>query len=97
MSLKQIHRRLLTIVGLGFIFGPAVRGGALGVYRSSVSLAIIISTAIAGLIFAVSPSTPYWVGALLSIVALLPALLLPFHLRQQKAVIRQQQSAVSGP
>ena len=53
-----------------------VRGGVLGVYQSTVSLAIIFSTAVAGTIFALDPTYPYWVGAGLSLLVLLPALLL---------------------
>jgi len=49
------------------------RGGVLGVYQSSASLAIIFSTAIAGAIFSLNPSLPYWIGAALSLVVVLPA------------------------
>lgn len=41
------------------------RGGILGLYQSSVSLAIIIGSAIAGVLFAINPRMPYWVGAIL--------------------------------
>ena len=99
---------LFFAMGMGLMMPPlqslatqavpdAVRGGALGVYQSSVSLATIVSTAIAGTIFAVNPTMPFWVGALLSLLALLPALLIPYQLRRQRAAISGQQSAVSGP
>jgi len=53
-----------------------LRGGVLGLYQSSVSLSTIVSTAVAGVIFALNPTAPYWAGALLSFVALLPAIVL---------------------
>jgi MFS transporter, DHA1 family, tetracycline resistance protein len=52
------------------------RGGALGLYQSSVSLATIFSTALAGVIFAWRPVAPYWFGAGLSLLVVLPGLLL---------------------
>jgi DHA1 family tetracycline resistance protein-like MFS transporter len=66
-----------------------IRGGVLGVYQSSVSLAIIVSTAIAGALFARSPALPYGAGAALSFVAILPALLLPAQIRRQKQALSQ--------
>lgn len=51
-----------------------VRGGVLGIFQSTTSLAVIISTAIAGVIFAYHPTLPYWLGALLSLVLIVPAL-----------------------
>jgi DHA1 family tetracycline resistance protein-like MFS transporter len=51
-----------------------MRGGVLGVYQSMVSLATIISTAIAGMIFAFNVTAPFWVGSVLSVLALFPAL-----------------------
>jgi predicted MFS family arabinose efflux permease len=66
-----------------------VRGGVLGVYQSSVSLAIIFSTAIAGSLFARDPALPFVFGALISLLALLPALLLPRQLHRQKEALGQ--------
>jgi MFS family permease len=54
----------------------SVRGGVLGVYQSSVSLATIVSTAIAGAIFSINPIIPYWIGASLSLIVVLPGLIL---------------------
>lgn len=54
----------------------ADRGGALGLYQSSISLATIFSTGVAGLIFAWQPAAPYWFGAALSLLVVAPALLL---------------------
>jgi MFS transporter, DHA1 family, tetracycline resistance protein len=50
------------------------RGAVLGLYQSSVSLATIFSTALAGLIFAWQPVAPYWVGAALTLLVVVPAL-----------------------
>ncbi|MFW6097599.1 MAG: MFS transporter, partial [Chloroflexota bacterium] len=88
---------LFFAIGMGLLMPPlqslttqtvpdSLRGGALGVYQSSVSLATIVSTAVAGTIFAINPTMPFWVGALLSLLALVPALLLAYQIRQKKAV-----------
>ena len=53
-----------------------VRGGVLGLYQSTVSLATIFSTALGGVLFAVTPATPYWVGGVLSAVIIIPTLYL---------------------
>jgi multidrug resistance protein len=52
-----------------------VRGGVLGLYQSTVSLATIFSTALGGIIFAQNPRYPYWWGAGLSLFAIVPAYL----------------------
>ena len=52
------------------------RGGVLGVYQSSISLSIIVSTAVSGVLFAISPTVPYWVAGILAAVAFLPAVVL---------------------
>jgi len=78
---------LIFAVGMGLMMPPlqslatrtvddSMRGGVLGVYQSSVSLATIISTAIAGVIFSIDPTFPYWIGALLSFLVVIPALIL---------------------
>jgi len=53
-----------------------LRGGVLGVYQSTVSLATIISSAIAGTIFMLDPTWPYLIGGLLSFAVLPLALYL---------------------
>ena len=74
-------------VGLGLAMPPLqslatttvadeLRGGVLGLYQSSVSLSTIISTAVAGAIFALNPTTPYWIGGSLSVAVVVPALFL---------------------
>ncbi len=50
-----------------------VRGGVLGLYQSTVSLATIFSTALGGVIFAQNPRYPYWAGMTLSLFTLIPA------------------------
>ena len=53
-----------------------LRGGVLGVYQSVISISTIMSTAVSGVLFAMSPQTPYWAGVGLSLLALIPALFL---------------------
>ncbi|HZD56934.1 MAG TPA: MFS transporter [Anaerolineales bacterium] len=78
---------LFFAVGMGLMMPPlqslatrtvdeTIRGGVLGLYQSSVSLATILSTAIAGVIFSVQPTLPYWIGAALSLAVLIPAIVL---------------------
>ncbi len=47
------------------------RGGVLGMFQSSVNLSTIISTAIAGVLFARGPTIPYWTGAATSFLMVL--------------------------
>ena len=49
-----------------------VRGGVLGLYQSAVSLSTIFGTALGGVLFAIGPSMPYWVGGILA-AAVIPA------------------------
>jgi DHA1 family tetracycline resistance protein-like MFS transporter len=75
---------LFFAVGMGLTMPPlqtlatrtvdeSLRGGVLGVVQSAVSLAIILSTAIAGVIFSAGATLPFWSGAILSLAAILPA------------------------
>jgi len=75
---------LFFAVGMGLMMPPlqslatrtvdeSNRGGVLGVYQSAASLAIILSTAVAGSIFVVNPRLPFWFGALLSLLVVYPA------------------------
>jgi DHA1 family tetracycline resistance protein-like MFS transporter len=52
------------------------RGGVLGIYQSTLSLSIIISSAIGGVLFAMSATMPYWVSAIVAAIALIPAIIL---------------------
>lgn len=78
---------VLFAMGMGLMMPPLqslatksvsdnVRGGVLGLYQSIINLSIIISTAVGGVFFAMSPSAPYWIGTIISVVVLIPALLL---------------------
>lgn len=78
---------VLFAIGMGLLMPPLQslatrtvadeqRGAVLGFYQSVVSLATIISTAVAGIIFNVNPTTPFWIGAALSLAAVLPAVVL---------------------
>jgi len=75
---------LFFAVGMGLMMPPLQslstrtveeinRGGVLGLYQSAASLAIIFSTAVAGAIFTVDPALPFWIGAILSLIVVLPA------------------------
>jgi len=76
---------LFFAIGMGLTVPPlqtlaihtvdeSLRGGVLGVFQSALSLAIIFSTSIAGVIFTAGPRLPFWTGAILSLAAILPAL-----------------------
>jgi MFS family permease len=75
---------LFFAMGMGLMMPPLqslstrtvpdeVRGGVLGLYQSTISLATIFSTALGGVIFALNPRYPYWTGMSLSLFALVPA------------------------
>ena len=75
---------VLFPIGMGLMMPPLqslstrtvpdeVRGGVLGLYQSTISLATIFSTALGGIIFAWNPRYPYWLGVGLSLLALVPA------------------------
>ena len=74
-------------VGSGFMMPPLqslatktvddeLRGGVLGIYQSSISLSIIFSSAVAGIIFAASATLPYWIGGFLGLLVFIPAIIL---------------------
>jgi DHA1 family tetracycline resistance protein-like MFS transporter len=78
---------LFFAIGMGLMMPPLQslsthtvpdqrRGWVLGVYQSVISLAIIISTAIAGSIFAAHPTYPYWIGGILTLLVPIPAAIL---------------------
>ena len=75
---------ILFPVGMGLMMPPLqslstrtvadeVRGGVLGLYQSTISLATIFSTALGGIVFAINPRYPYWLGMVLSLLVLVPA------------------------
>jgi DHA1 family tetracycline resistance protein-like MFS transporter len=53
-----------------------LRGGVLGWYQAAASLSIILSTSLAGTLFAASPTMPYWVSGTTTLLLLIPAFLL---------------------
>lgn len=64
------------------------RGGVLGLYQSSINLSTIVSTALGGYIFQISPTSPYWVGGIISLLVVIPALGL---VRWRKTQVAAQQ------
>ncbi len=54
----------------------AVRGGVLGIFQSAQSLAIILGTAFAGVLFTVGPQVPNTVAFGVSLFSVMPALLI---------------------
>lgn len=82
-----VFAAVIYAVGSGFMMPPLqslatgtvddeLRGGVLGVYQSSISLSIIFSTAVAGVIFAASATLPYWIGGFLGLLVFIPAIVL---------------------
>ena len=71
----------------------SLRGGVLGVFQSAISLAIIFSTAVAGIIFTLGFTLPFWTGAILSLVAILPAVRVMRRSKQGALVPRPTPSA----
>ncbi len=63
-----------------------LRGGVLGVYQSTISVAVIVSTAVAGTLFALDATFPYWLASGLGLVALIPAVLLYRRMGKVKGV-----------
>ena len=53
-----------------------LRGGVLGLYQSIINLSLVFGTALGGVLFVISPTTPYWVGGLLGIITTIPAVVL---------------------
>jgi DHA1 family tetracycline resistance protein-like MFS transporter len=66
----------------------SMRGEVLGIYQSSTSLAVIISTAASGLLFGISPHTPFIAAFVLSGLSLIPALMLARHYGREPQTVR---------
>ena len=60
------------------------RGGVIGLYQSTLSLAIIIGSAIGGVLFAIDATVPYWTGGVMALVAFIPAFMLLSQYGQKK-------------
>jgi DHA1 family tetracycline resistance protein-like MFS transporter len=69
-----------------------LRGGVLGVYQSTLSLSLIVSTAISGVIFAMSATAPFWIGGVLTVLVLIPTFML---IRQTGAQVHFSQVPVA--
>lgn len=54
----------------------ALRGAILGMHQSVMNLAVILSTAVSGLLFALDPTLPNWLGAILYSFSLVPGVFL---------------------
>ncbi|MGB1288624.1 MAG: MFS transporter, partial [Aggregatilineales bacterium] len=76
--------------------GDEMRGGVMGLYQSAFSLAIIFGSAIAGTLFANSPTFPYIVGAVLFAFLVIPAFFLVRWIQQRDAVMLKMQPAPAG-
>ena len=60
------------------------RGGVLGLYQSSISLSIIVGSAIAGVMYEINPIIPYIVGGVLFAIMVIPSYYLMRWNRKQK-------------
>ena len=78
---------MLFPLGMGLMMPPLqslatqavddeLRGGILGLYQSTMSLAIIFGTSFGGIFFAIGPTLPFWVGGGLGIFIVFPAIIL---------------------
>ena len=67
-----------------------VRGGALGLQQSVMSLGVIISTAISGTLFSLDPTIPNWLAGALYVLALAPGVILWAWARSNGGTVREQ-------
>ncbi|MDM8530349.1 MFS transporter [Anaerolineales bacterium HSG25] len=78
---------MLLPLGMGLMMPPLqslatrtvadeLRGGILGLYQSTMSLAIIFGTSLGGIFFAMGPTLPFWIGGGLGILIVLPSVVL---------------------
>ena len=73
---------------------PNQRGTVMGLYQSSVSLSIIVGSAIAGVMFEFAPITPYVFGGVLFAIMLVPAYFLMLWTKRKHAAERAMMQAV---
>ena len=59
----------------------SLRGAILGLHQSVMNLAVILSTAVSGVLFAIDPTLPNWLGAILYSLSLAPGIFLWFWAR----------------
>jgi len=57
----------------------------LSFFQSANSLDIILGTGVAGVIFALSPTMPFWLGSVLTALAIVPALVLLGQVRRNES------------
>lgn len=74
---------------------PELRGAILGIQQSAMNLGVIISTAVSGALFTLDPALPNWVGGILYLLTVLPALLL-WHWTREMAR-KEQESWLLSP
>lgn len=58
------------------VVDDSLRGGVLGVTQSAGGLGVIAGTSLGGVLYAIAPQVPYWVGVGTSVIAIVPALVL---------------------
>ncbi|MGJ3238918.1 MAG: MFS transporter [Anaerolineae bacterium] len=63
---------------------PHQRGGVMGLYQSSISLSIIVGSAIAGVMFEITPIIPYVFGGVLFALMVIPSYFLMRWYRSQQ-------------
>ena len=63
---------------------PALRGAILGLHQSVMNLAVILSTAVSGALFALDPNLPNWLGAFLYSLSLVPGIFLWLWVRNNR-------------
>lgn len=63
---------------------PALRGAILGLHQSVMNLAVILSTAVSGALFALDPNLPNWLGAILYSLSLAPGIFLWLWVRNNQ-------------
>jgi MFS family permease len=74
------------------------RGGVMGLFQSSMSLSIIIGTAVAGSLFEIAPIVPYVTGGFIFAIMLIPAFFLMRWTRSEedKRKISMSAATLSG-
>ena len=93
-------------VGSGLLFPPLqslltktvareLRGGVLGLNQSAMNLGVILSTAIAGTLFALNPALPIWLGGILYCLVLVPGSFL-WAWSRHKGMVDSKQLAVTA-
>lgn len=76
---------------------PNQRGGVMGLFQSSVSLSIIVGSAIAGVMFEFDPITPYVFGGVLFAIMAVPSYYLMRWSRQQPDTENNSVSPMPAP